>query len=122
MKKILSLAVLICFAFSSFAFTGVQSFKNEKHKTEKVLLEAVVASKVEVATSKFDKLSTTVFVQRQCSGYVKEASYAFANLQKQSFNYSRYWCRNYEHSNSIYNNPSIQKEYQEESDKEDIRV
>jgi len=122
MKKSFILSLLFLFVFSAFASVTVPKLKLEKYKTEKVLFEAVVASKVEVATSKFHKLPSTVFVQRQCSGYVKEASYAFANLQKQSFNYSRYWCRNYEHSNSIYNNPSIKKEYQEESDKEDIRV
>ena len=121
MKKILSLVVLFCFVFSSFALTGVQSLKNEKHKTEKVLLEAVVASKVAVAISKKEVISSTVFVQRQCN-FTKEANYIFANLEKQSFNYSRYWCRNYKRSNSIYNNPSIQKEYQEEAKKEDPRV
>lgn len=121
MKKILSLSVLICFVFSSFAVTGVPSFKNEKHKTEKVLLEAVVASKVEVATSKNEVSSSTVFVQRQCSNFTKEASFAFANLEKQSFNYSRYWCRNYKQYNSKHIYTSIQKDSPEEP-QEDIPV
>jgi len=123
MKKLLLLSLSLCLLFSVTAQSSVQNLKIEKHKTEKVSFEAVVVSTVGVSTSKIEGFSSNVFVQRQCSNFAKEASFAFANLETQSFNYSRYWCRNYEHSNSIYNNTSIKKDQPAESEsEEDIPV
>lgn len=93
MKKLFALSFLFCFIFSSFASTSFQGVKIEKHKIEKVLFEAVAVSISEVTTSKNGDHSSIVFVQQRHSDFTKDIG--FANKDNQSFNYKRYWCRNY---------------------------
>jgi hypothetical protein len=99
MKKVLVLTLGLCFLFSSFAQASVQSIKAEKHKTEKVLFEAVAVSSVEVLTSKNQVLVNDFIVLRHHGDSAKETSNGFAFLQKQNFVSSRYWYRNYDNYN-----------------------
>jgi hypothetical protein len=98
MKKVLLLSLSICFAISSFAQVSVQSVEKQ-NKTEKVLIEAVAVSSVEVSTFSNPVFVNDSLVLRQHSEFAKEYSNTFANLQKETFVSNRYWYRNYYNSN-----------------------
>jgi|GEM_PF-2680005 len=105
MKKVLLLSLSICFAISSFAQVSVRSLEKDKAKTEKVLIEAVTVSSVEVLTSLNPVFVNDSLVLRQHYDLAKENSNETVFLKKQSFVSSRYWYRNY--GNSGYDSKEI---------------
>jgi len=118
MKKLVLLSLSVCFLFSVTTQACVKDIEIGKEKTEKVLFEAVVVSDANVEISKNVIFVTDSFVQRYSSVVENEAYLAFTYLEKESFKSSRYWHRNYDNPNSIFNNTSINKEYLEKPEKD----